>query len=190
VRWERLFDDLEAQMEAAAAAELAAEVQERTRFEQAQVSLADRLFAWQGESVRLDLMGGFVLAGRLERAAQQWVVLQHGRGPALVPLAAVVTVTGLGGLAATGDRNSVLRRLALTAVLRAVARDRGPVHIDLIDGRTVAGTVDAAGADHVDLAEHPPDEPRRTCSVLRVVTIATSAIAAVRATSASSALHA
>jgi small nuclear ribonucleoprotein (snRNP)-like protein len=188
VRWERLFDDLEAQLDAASAAELAGEVSERTRYERGQLTLADRLLAWVGQPVRLQLLGGTTVAGRLEQAAQEWVVVEHGPSVMLVPLAALVDIVGLGAAASTGDRQSVPRRMGLTAALRAVARDRSPVHVELIDGRAVAGTVDAVGADHLDLAEHPPDEPRRPAAVRRVHTVPLTAIAAVRPTAGSSTL--
>jgi hypothetical protein len=188
LRWERLFDDLEAQLEAASAAELAGEVSERTRYERGQVTLADRLVAWVGQPVRLQLLGGATIAGRLEQAAQEWVVVQHGPSVVLVPLSALADVVGLGVAASMIDRQSVPRRLGLTAALRAVARDRSPVHVELIDGRAVAGTVDAVGADHLDLAEHPPDEPRRPGAVLRVHTLPLKAIAAVRPTAGTSTL--
>lgn len=180
MRWERLFDDLEAQLEAASAAELAGEVSERTRYERGQLTLADRLVAWVGQPVRLHVLGGAAVAGRLEQAAEQWIVVQHGPSVVLVPIAAVVDIVGLGAAASTGDRGSVPRRLGLTAALRAVARDRSPVHVELVDGRALAGTVDAVGADHLDLAEHPPDEPRRPTAVLGVRTVPIAALAAVR----------
>ena len=188
VRWERLFDDLEAQLDAASAAELAGEVSERTRHERGQVTLADRLVAWVGQPVRLQVLGGTTIAGRLEQAAQEWVVVQHGPSVVLVPAAALLDVVGLGGSASMADRQSVPRRLGLRAALRAVARDRSPVHVELVDGGAVTGTVDAVGADHLDLAEHPPEEPRRPAAVLRVHTISLTAIASVRPTAGSSTL--
>ena len=71
VRWERLFEDLEGQLEAASAAELAGEVAERTRIELGRLRFADRLMAGVGEPVALDLQGGALVEGRLERAADQ-----------------------------------------------------------------------------------------------------------------------
>jgi hypothetical protein len=180
VRWERLFDDLEAQLDAAAEAELAGEVAERTRHERAQLTLADRLVAWVGEPVTLDLLGGASVAGRLDQAAQQWVVVVDGPLPALVPMTAVVAVGGLGRPASAADRDTVLRRLSLPTALRAVARDRSPVRVELVDGRVLTGTVDAVGADHLDLAEHPVDEPRRPTSVRGVRALALAAVAVVR----------
>jgi hypothetical protein len=187
MRWERLFDDMEAQLDAASAAELAGEVAERTRYELSRVTLADRLLVWEGQPVALDLLGGAAVAGRLDRAAEQWVVVRQGSLPALVPLAAVVLARGLGApVAAT--RSGVLRRLGLRAALRAVARDRSQVRIELVDGRAVTGTVDAVGADHLDLAQHPADEPRRAAVVRQVLTVPLSGLAVLRATGPSTLL--
>jgi hypothetical protein len=189
VRWERLFDDLEAQLEAASAAELSAEVAERTRHELSRLTLADRLVAWVGQPVVLDLLGGGSVAGDLERAAEEWVVVRRGPVPALVPLTAVVGVGGLGVPAApAGDQIGVLRRLRLASALRAVARDRSQVHVTLVDGRAVTGTVDAVGADHLDLAEHPADEPRRPAAVRRVRTFPFAALGVLRPAPGSSTL--
>jgi hypothetical protein len=186
VRWELLFDDLEGQLAAAEAAELAGEVAERTRHELSLVALADRLAAWVGEPVQVDLLGRVSVSGRLEQAAQQWVVIRQGAAPVLVPLSAVVAVVGLGLAAAPTGRSSVLRRLGLTAALRAVARDRSPVHVVVADGRALSGTVDAVGADHLDLAEHPADELRRPSAVRRVLTLPLAAVVAVRPAAGSS----
>ena len=188
MRWERLFDDLEAQLDAVAAAELAGEVAERTRYERAQLTLADRLVAWVGEPVTLDLLGGASVTGRLSQAAEQWVVVLHGPRPALVPTSAIVAVGGLGAPTSAADRNAVLRRLGFPAALRAVARDRSPVRIELADGRALSGTVDAVGADHLDLAEHAPDELRRPTSVRGVRAVALAAVTVVRPAAGSSSL--
>ncbi len=187
MRWERLFEDLEGQLEAASVAELAGEVAERTRIELGRLSFADRLMAAVGELVALDLLGGASVEGRLERAAEEWLVLRQGVLPALIPLRAVITVSGL-GIAAAEQRSVVLRRLSFASVLRAVARDRSPVRIESVSGRSLSGTVDAVGADHLDLAEHPADEPRRPAAVRRVLTVPFPAVAVVRPVAGSSSL--
>lgn len=186
MRWERLFDDLEAQLGAAGAAELAAEVAERVRIERTQVELADRLVAWVGGSLTLHLSGGQRVAGTLRAAAQTWLLVDTG--PTLVPLRAVLGVTGLGAAAATADRERLARRWSLGAVLRAVARDRSPVRVGLVDGSALTGTVDAVGADHLDLAEHPADELRRPRAVSAVRTVPWAAIASLRPAAGTSSL--
>jgi hypothetical protein len=64
--------------------------------------------------------------------------------------------------------------------LRAIARDRTPVAVLLRDATTVAGTLDRVGADYIDVAEHAPQEPRRSGAVVRARTIPFAAVAAVR----------
>lgn len=185
MRWERLFDDLEAQLDADARATLAAEVADRTRHERALVELADRLVANAGRSVRVHLAGGSTYEGVLGEVAQQWFVLT---GPVLVPLAAVVGIRGLGTTALTSGRDGVQRRAPLASALRAVARDRSPVRLDLVDGHVLSGTLDAVGADHVDLAEHDGEQPRRRGAVRGVRVVPFAALAAVRPDPGSSSL--
>jgi hypothetical protein len=164
MRWERLFEDLEAQVAAGDAATLAAEVSERTRLERARVDLVDRLLGWIGQPIAVQLGTGERLAGRLVDAGPDWLLVRE-QDLALVPLHAVSSLTGLGAAARAPGADGVRRRYGLAAVLRVVARDRSPVRLRLGDGTTVQGTVDAVGADHLDLAEHPADEPRRAQSL-------------------------
>lgn len=185
MRWDELFDDLEAQLDAASAAELAAEVTDRTRRERALIELADRLAARLGSPVSLHLAGGSTSSGVLVEVAQQWLVLA---GPVLVPVTALLGVTGLGPAAVTTGRAGVRRRLSLAGALRAVARDRSPVQLGLLDGSSPTGTLDGVGADHVDLAEHHADEPRRAGVVRGVRTVPFTALAFVRPAPGSSML--
>ncbi|GAB3593006.1 hypothetical protein GCM10027446_14570 [Angustibacter peucedani] len=179
MRWERLFDDLEAQLAAQDRADLADEVAERTRAERARVELADRLVAWRDQPLAVHLAGGRRLAGAVRDVAQEWLLLTTPE-LVLVPAGAVQGLTGLGPVAATTGRDGVVRRHSLAAVLRAVARDRSPVRADLRDGAVLSGTVDAVGADHLDFAEHAPDEPRRAASVTAVRTVPFAALASLQ----------
>jgi hypothetical protein len=80
----------------------------------------------------------------------------------LVPTHAVATVAGLGqraGMSATA------RRFGLGYALRGLSRDRAVLALADVTGLVVTGTVDAVGADCLDFAEHPPDEPRRPGNV-------------------------
>ena len=60
------------------------------------------------------------------------------------------------------------RRLGLRPVLRALARRRVYVRLASADVPEVAGTLDAVAADHLELAEHPADRPRRSAEVQAV----------------------
>ncbi|WP_245706796.1 hypothetical protein [Austwickia chelonae] len=160
VRWERLFEDLEAQWDADAQASRAAEVADRTRRERATVTLVDRLAVHRGKLAIL-LAGGQRVEGEPQEIGADFVVLaEHGRRH-LVPLAAVVQITGLGGRSAGARQAARIRRFGLGYALRALARDRVAVVLEDLSGRSLTGTVDVVGADHLDLSEHPLDLPRR-----------------------------
>lgn len=175
MRWERLFDDLEGELAAAEAAERYAEVAERSRLELGQVTWTDRLAATEGP-VRLDVRGAGGLLGRVSTVGDGWLVLQ-GPPIALVATGAVLAVEGLGRDARPAAVHDVARRLSLSSALRRLARDRSPVHVTLVDGRRLVGTVDAVAADHLDLAEHPVDVPRRARAVTRVRSVPMASLA-------------
>ena len=181
MRWQALFDDLEGQLDAAEAAELSAEVAERSRLEAARVRLPDRLRAAVGTHLHLHLLGAGPLAGRLADCGGEWLLLEEDGGrEALAPLVAVLGVSGLGGRTAPADSSAVAKRLDLRWALRAIARSRATVIVRLVDGSALTGTLDRVGADHVDLAEHGPDEPRRAGAVRQVRTVPLTAVVLVR----------
>jgi hypothetical protein len=178
MRWAALFDDLEAQLQRDSRAELEAEVAERVRHERAQVALADRLLASSGRRLGLRLRGDVRLSGTCADVAPAWLVLDDGHASVLVPMSVVVAVDDL-GIAVAPEPGPVLRRLGLGHALRALARDRTGVSL-WTDAGVLAGTIDRVGADHLDLAEHPPGEPRRAAAVRGVVAVAFSGLLAVR----------
>ncbi len=188
MRWERLFDDLEAQLGADDVRELSAEVADRTRRERAQLGLFERLTAvLDGPVLELRVAGVGLVRGVVTGCGPEWVLVDQ-RGdqplsvvrdgapdrPVLVAVAAVRAVSGLSGAAPSG---AVARGFGLGAALRAVSRDRAVVDVD---GTLVTGTLDAVGQDLVEVAEHPGDLPRRSENVVRVVAVPFTALAAVR----------
>jgi hypothetical protein len=150
MRWEALFADMEAQLDAARTADLAAEVMELTRAERATVSVSDRLRAARGARLTVRTRGGEQVGGILRDAAVQWILLDAQGRSSLVPLGAVTAIRGLTRHSA-GEAGVVERRLTLGHALRALARDRVVVQI-VTDGGELAGRIERVGADHVDLA--------------------------------------
>ena len=153
MRWEALFADLEAQLDASDAAGLAAEIADLTRAERATVDLAGRLRAAQGGPATIVVAGGDTVAGLLLEVAAQWVLVGDGVRRALVPLAAVAAVGGL-AVRSAPSAGEVARRLGLGAALRALARDRVTVRV-ATDGGDLAGRIERVGADHLDLVAGP-----------------------------------
>lgn len=179
MRWDRLFDDLEAQLAAEASLDLDAEVADRTRRERASLTLVDRLVGARDQGVvQVRVVGvGALLATVLDTGAD-WVLLRQDSGrEAIVPTAAIRSVTGLRGRAIVPG--VVARGFGLGLALRVLSRDRAVVDVIDVDGHRWVGTIDAVGADALDLAEHSADLPRRMENVVAVRTVPLAAIALV-----------
>jgi small nuclear ribonucleoprotein (snRNP)-like protein len=183
MRWERLFADLEAQLAAAAEREWAGEIADRSRYELGQLGLADRLCAHLNAEVAVQLTSNEHVTGGLRDCGPDWLLIAESGGrETLVPLEAVGAVAGLSRRAATPGSDGVVgTRLDLRRALRALVRDRAPVSLRLHGGITLAGTLDAVGADHIDLAEHFPAELRRPGTVRQVRVVPLRAVVLVRA---------
>mgnify|MGYP000706935846 CR=1 FL=1 len=211
MRWDRLFDDLQAQMDAEGQRELDLEVSDRTRRERAQVGLHERLIAHRGLRVELRLAAGVVVSGAVADAGSNWLLVDDPghRGPgrngsagqtgsagqvgsaddrgslapfgaSLIPFAAIVSITGLGVRAAAGPGVATAKRFGLGYALRGLSRDRSVVSLTDISGSVTTGTIDAVGADALDLSEHPADLARRAVNVLARRVIPFTAIVVVR----------
>ena len=180
MRWSRLFDDLDAQLDAAERAERAAESADLRRLEISRVALAERLGGAVGAQLTLSVEGADPLTGELSQVGSDWLLMGSSVGSeTVVALRAVLSVTGLPARTAL-PADEIDGRLGLGFVLRRLARDRLPVTVVTRTGAACTGTIDRVGADFLDLAEHPSDRPRRTADVQRVRTVAFAAVAVVR----------
>ncbi len=197
MRWEALFNDLEMQWEAAEAADLAAEVADRTRREVARLRLVDRLRPCVGELLRFGTAGadrgreGGTLTGRLVALGSDWLLVEEQGGrEVLVATAALLWVDGLTPTSAVPGREGALaRRLDLRYALRGLCRDRAVLAVTLVDGSFLRGLAHRVGADFLELVDASGDgEPQwgrsagapsgRTAR--RVRTVALGAVAVVR----------
>lgn len=178
MRWSDLFADLEAQLAQADRAELIAQVPDRTRRERAAVSWVDRVATQINEVLMLTTPGGR-LRGTLQDLGSDWMLIDEvGRGSAVVPFAAVLSVSGL-STRSDGDQRFG-RRFGIGVALRGIARDRCAVAVHDIGGGVVTGTIDSVGSDHLEIAEHPADSLRRSTAVTGFRTVPFRAICVVR----------
>jgi hypothetical protein len=181
MRWQQLFADLQAQFEAAEAAEDRATGASRARAEMGAVDLVGRLRGSVGLPLTLRCRGAGPVVGTLTDVGVDWSLLEDEQGRSvLVANAAVRAVTGLGRRTVVAEQGAVRARMDLRWALRGLARDRSAVQLVLDDGGVLTGTLDRVGADHVELAEHPGDVPRRAEAVQGVSAVVIAAIAVVR----------
>ena len=184
MRWDELFADLEAQVEAAELAQRSGEIDERTRSEFGALGLHERLRAAEGVPLRVRLSGQLVLTATLRRVGPDWMLLDEDGGrEAVIVLAHVLGVRGLGRRSATPDTAGVIEsRLGIRHVLRGIARDRSPCRLHLPDADTVDATIDRVGSDFVEVATHGAGELRRRQDVRDVELLPLAALVAVRRT--------
>ena len=155
MRWEdsmfAVFDDLEQQAEGLHLVERDAEVADLALAEYTQVTLASRLHASLGRDLRVRLLGGRVLAGRLARVGEDWLLLDDGMSDWVVRRHGLVAVDGLSAKSRSEDTWPVVDRLSMGAVLRrlAAAQERCLVHC--CDDQQIEGRVGRVGRDFFEL---------------------------------------
>lgn len=155
MRWERFFEDLEAEADGAVGAERQAEVADRAAREVGRQHLTDRLRVAAGQEIAIRVNGAGLIRGAVSSTGRGWVLVDEGSGgQALVPLRYVLAVGGLGPKAAVpGSEGKVGARLGIAYALRKLARERARVAVTLGDGGTLTGAIARVGADFLDIAE-------------------------------------
>ncbi len=155
MRWEEsmfaVFDDLEQQAEGLHLMERDAEVADLTLAEYTRVSLASRLHASLGQDLRVRLLGGRVVAGRLARLGEDWLLLDDGVSEWVVRHQGLVAVSGLSTKADSEDTWSVVDRLTLRAVLRRLAAATELCQVHFCDDQQIEGRVGRVGQDFFEL---------------------------------------
>ncbi|GAA1467461.1 hypothetical protein [Microbacterium thalassium] len=178
MRWERFFDDLEDQLASEWEAERAALDTEAERLRVARMPLRDRLVALRhgGSGERMpvfEFADGDRIAAEVAGVGADWVALRtRSRHPGIVVarLGAIVSIAldhadVLGSARPAGPATRLAERVTFGFALRDLVRRRTPVAVHLATGRVLHGTIDRAGADHLDLALHEPGTARRRSEV-------------------------
>jgi hypothetical protein len=174
VRWDRFFDDLEDQLASEWEAERAALDTEAERLRLSRVTLGERLRGLSGAGpCAFEFVDGTVATGEVCAVGADWVgmSLEATRGAVLAPFTGLLAVSAAqpdllrsARPDAVAPAGGLAQRMTIGFVLRDLARRRIPVAMHTV-GRTFTGTIDRAGADHLDLALHDPGAPRRSAEV-------------------------
>jgi hypothetical protein len=192
VRWDRFFEDLEDQLDSEWEAARAALESEAERLRLSRMPLIDRLraLAAAGTGVlSLELADGATLSGRVSGVGTDWLGLtlaETRAGAAILPMAAVEAIGMTPADMLSSARadpvpaGRLSERMTLGFVLRDLARRRVPVTMHLRGGPALAGTIDRALADHLDLALHDPGQPRRSAAVSAMRLVPFAALAWIR----------
>lgn len=151
MRWEALFDDLEAQWSARQAEQLEAEVADAFEVELARMQFADRLRASVGSHVQLRILGEEQVRIEVGRVGLDWLSGRSGGRSLLIPLSAVLSGDGLPHRAQP-ETSPFRRRLGIAGPLRALARSRARVSVQGLAGPLGRGLIVQVSADHFDLA--------------------------------------
>jgi hypothetical protein len=189
VRWQRLFDDLEEQLSIERAHESRELERESQRLHAARSTLRDRLLAMPADAVIAVDLGNEQLRARVAWVVQDAVVVElveQRDDIAVVPLASIDgffladSVAHGVGSRIEASSSPLHDRMTLGFLVREAARRRMPSRVLLANGRTMTGTIDRAGADHLEIALHDAGQPRRQSTVSGSRTLAFAAIACIR----------
>lgn len=194
MRWDKLFDDLESQLERELTAEELDLGAEEERLRLGRLGLRERIVTVHessDEPLVVTFDSGERVRLRVVTVGRDWFsadvldeAVRHSQ--CIVPLEAIagLSLSRAQALASLGARDegahpALTARLGLPFVLRDLCRRRRAVQLEL-RASTLHGTIDRVGRDHLDLAVHEPGEPRRDAAVREVRVVPLAALRLVR----------
>lgn len=146
-----LFEDLEMQAEGLHLQQRAIEVDALIESGYAEVLMASRVHASSGASLRLGLVEGTEVRGRLTRAGAGWLLLDAGSSEWLVQLSAIEVIDGLVATSLAPELWGVLTRLSVRSALRRISEVDGLCTVWLTGGRQLSGALGRVGADFFEI---------------------------------------
>jgi plasmid stabilization system protein ParE len=181
MRWDHLFDDLAGQLEHELQAEELDLQQEEERLRLSRLDLRDRLAVVLRERdperrvLTLRTLHGGLHRVRLRSLGRDWLagdLAEPSTSQVVVPLRAVESLVldvdqAQRTLEPAPSRDDLSARLGLSFLLRDLCRRRTTLSVLTAVGE-LHGTVDRVGRDHLDLAVHDRDAPRRAANVTQV----------------------
>ena len=174
MRWDHLFDDLAGQLEHELTAEEADLQKEEERLRLGRLGVRERIVALKRTrdhalmEVAVTLRNGARIRLEPMTVGRDWMAGDiDGRddAQAVVPFDAIESITLRDeqitpSLTPEEPKPDLSSRLGLPFLLRDLCRRRVAVRIDTVSS-SLTGTIDRVGRDHLDLAEHDLDTPRR-----------------------------
>ncbi len=194
MRWDKLFDDLESQIEHELSAEELDLQAEEERLRLGRLALRERILAIRssGDSFRIIVGSGQWMSVIPLTVGRDWFLAQllsdaRVAPHYIVPIASLAGFTVLDKNVASSlpvasevnGRESLSARLGISFVLRDLCRRRIAVEITVGEARH-HGTIDRVGRDHFDLARHDPSEPRRSSAVTDIMVVPLERLSLVR----------
>ncbi len=197
MRWDKLFEDLESQLEQELTAEELDLEAEEERLRLGRLSLRERLLALRGSGAAsagplgITLASGARLTVRMFNCGRDWfsadLIDDSSRhAQCIVPMGALsgisLTRTQVATSLTPADESAtepLSARLSLSFVLRDLCRRRRPVDLALMTG-DYHGTIDRVGRDHIDVALHERGRSRRDTEVREFRTVPLAAVQLIR----------
>ena len=142
-----LFDDLEAQAQAAFEVDREADLADRARAEYAGVDLLSRLMASVGNELALDLVSLGRVEGVLKRVGAGWCLVRGAGEDWIVPQRHIISVQGAADRSGPQIAWSPVDKLGLRSAFRRVCEAGEPVILHLVDGSTHEAGLLRVGAD-------------------------------------------
>jgi hypothetical protein len=165
-KMQRVFDELEAEFDAGLRREAEQEAVAAVRAELGSTVLWEQLARRVGSDAVV-LAGARTFRGATVASYPEFLVVRADDGAEhLIRHGAAVSVA----LPAEPPTlrptpNPATRRYQFALALRELARRREPVRVELADGTSCDGTIEAVGSDYLEIAEHDLGEARRRGAV-------------------------
>jgi hypothetical protein len=149
--WRDVVEDLEQQAAGLHLRDRDDEVDQLGQAEYAEVDLVARLHGSLDAALRLTLLDGLRVGGRLVAAGTDFAELEDDHSDWLVRVAAIARAQGLTTRAVSEPARPVLARLRLTSMVRRVAEGGIAVRVHLVGGDRLEGVVGRVGRDFLEL---------------------------------------
>lgn len=159
MRWDSLFDDLEAQLAEQGRAQLRDEIAENTRIERATAELSGSLSRFHGCELSVKLAGHTEIRARLGPCAEDYFCLETDLSQWVIRYQAVESIALPAATKPAAASSTQGRAIRFSAVIRGMLRDRSRCQIYGIHGLLIAeGTLGQAAKDFLVISTHQRDE--------------------------------